>query len=181
MHIKNKTLLACTLWITCFQAIPTMAQTPLEKVDAYPDGVMELFHNTEHKCSIPFKQGTYTLRGSDNGNPCAPNTWDQIHSFRLVNVPSASTFTVLDDENCTFNDRQKFIYTFKVVKNPTTMERYMPIEVAGATQVGELVPETTIRMERKLRNGNARDLLGCVIINRSEVPPPKDSQVPAKK
>ncbi|MCK8659379.1 MULTISPECIES: hypothetical protein [Pseudomonas] len=139
-----------------------MAQT------SYPDGKMELFNdNGVLKCSMPFVSGTFQL--NVNG-PCNSNTWDDVASFTVVGVPSASTFTLYDDEYCRNRTDQAYIYTFKVVKNPTTTPELVLIESAGVTEVGQLVHGTTLRMEYKLRNRDARDLLGCVRIVRSDVP-----------
>jgi hypothetical protein len=168
MFSKNKTLLACTLWLTCFQVIPAMAQTSATEVEAaYPDGQLELFKGDDLKCTMPFKQGTYPLNVE---GPCKDSTWDDVDRFRVVGVPSASTFTLFDDERCANRSDQAYIYTFKVVKNPTTMQDSMPIGTAGATQLGELVYGTTLRMEYRLYNREARDLLGCVQIKRSATP-----------
>jgi hypothetical protein len=116
---------------------------------------------------MPFVNGTFPL--NVNG-PCPGNTANDVVHFRVVGVPSASTFTLYDDEQCSARQDQRYIYTFKVVKNPTTMLQETPIEAAGGTQVGQLVEGTTLRMENKLRNSAAGDNLGCVQITRSQVP-----------
>lgn len=150
------------LFLTCLQTAMAMAQEP------YPDGQLELFKDDGTlKCSMPFVNGRFPL--NVNG-PCPDNTWDDVTQFTVFGVPSASTFTLFDDENCSYRTDQAYIYTFKVVKNPTTTPEKVLIESAGATQLGSLVHGTTLRMEYKLRNRDARDLLGCVLIERSGVP-----------
>lgn len=169
MFFPNKTLRALALCLTCVSTnswaagdSPT-AKTPIR------DGYIEL-RNDENSlvCSIPFKQGTYPLDVS--GGPCPSSTYNDVAFFRVVDVPSASTFTLFDSERCVADPNQRFMFTFKVVKHYTSMPESMYIATAGATAVGSLVQGTTLRMENKISNRPARDLLGCVQITRSEVP-----------
>lgn len=169
MFSPNKTLRALALCLSCVSTsswaavdAPT-ASTPIR------DGYIELRDsNNALLCSIDFKQGTYPLNVSDG--PCPSDTWDDVVYFRLVDVPSASTFTLFDSETCSQDPRQAFIFTFKVVKHPTTMLDSMSIATAGATPVGSLVQGVGLRMERRMSNRPASDLLGCVQITRSAVP-----------
>lgn len=156
------------LFLTCLHTNMALATETPKAQDPYPDGKLELFDGDgKLKCSMPFVSGRFPL--NVNG-PCPDNTWDDVTQFTVVDVPSASTFTLYDDENCNNRTDQAYIYTFKVVKNPTTTPEKVLIESAGTTQLGKLVHGTTLRLDYKLRNKDARDLLGCVLIQRSAVP-----------
>lgn len=163
----NKTLRTFALYLTCVSTFSWAADNAPTVQPPYPDGHLELYKGDHIKCTIDFKSGIYPLNVD---GPCSDATWDDVDRFRLLNVPSASTFTLYDSESCSPIPPQAFIFTFKVVKNPTTMPQPITIERAGSTAVGSLVEGITLRMEEKVSNRPARDLLGCVKIIRSAVP-----------
>lgn len=176
-----KILPGFVLAITCAHAGMATAQTPATTdassgMSAYPDGKIEFFSEPEGgagdgvlKCSLTFVSGTYSFRYDDNN---CKGHWDDVTRFKVIGIPSASTFTLYDDENCRDRNDQAFIFTFKSVKNPTTTDISIPLKTI-TTPVGQLLPGTTLRVEKNLRNRDPRDLLGCVQIIRSPVPESK--------
>ncbi|WP_095149317.1 hypothetical protein [Pseudomonas sp. Irchel s3a18] len=145
------------------------------EASAYPDGIIQFFNEPEGggagdgklKCSLTFVSGTYSFKDGDNA---CKGQWDDVTRIKVIGIPSASTFTLYDDESCANRDDQAFIYALKSVKNPTTTDLSIPIKSMVPTLAGQLLPGTSLRMEKNLSNRDPRDLLGCVRIQRSAVP-----------
>ena len=171
-------LLGATLLCLSLSSISvTASEGDSEKVASdYPDGSIEFYKEPDGgagdgklQCVLRFVSGTYSFRYDDNA---CKGKWDDITRFKVIGIPSASTFTLFDDERCNPRDDQAFIFGLKSVKNPTTTNISVPIKTLGAINAGQLVPATTLRMELNKFKRDPRDLLGCVRIERSEVPSP---------
>lgn len=182
LSIRNS-ITGATLIVACICSGPATAQTSSAvnsstEISAYPDGIIQFFQEPEGggggdgklQCSLTFVSGTYSFRYDENN---CKGKWDDVTRVKVIGIPSASTFTLYDDENCSDRDNQVFIYTLKSVKNPTTTDLSIPIKSMVPTPVGQLLPGTTLRMEKNHSLRDPRDLLGCVRIVRSAVPDSK--------
>lgn len=177
--LSVKSLSGFALSVLCAYTGFAVAQTAAtadtsSAISNYPDGVIEFFNEPSSgdgdgvlKCTLAFVGGTYSFKDGDNA---CKGKWDDVTRVKVIGIPSASTFTLYDDESCSDRDDQAYIYTLKSVKNPTTTDKSIPINTMGSTALGALLPNTTLRMEKKLRNRDERDLLGCVRIVRSAIP-----------
>ena len=179
--IKNNiTGAALLLVVACLGSGPSMAQNSAvnsaTNVSAYPDGIIQFFEEPEGggggdgklRCSLTFVSGVYSFRSDDTHN--CKGLWGNITRVKVIGIPSASTFTLYEDVNCNARDDQAFMYTLKSVKNPTTTDLSIPIKSMVPTPVGQLLPGTTLRMEKNLSNRPPARVMGCVRIVRSAVP-----------
>lgn len=121
-------------------------------------------------CSIPFSTRTVVL--NDNNSDTFGCTNDQVYSFKLNNVPSASRITFYDSGSCQDEgDDESFIVKVRTYINPTTTPNVLNLKSIHQRQPGEILAPGVMMMWKKGPNSdNVNGELTCVRMELSPTP-----------
>lgn len=120
-------------------------------------------------CTFPFSTRTVVL--NDNDSDTFGCTNDQVYSFKLNNVPSASRITFYDSGKCLDDDEESFIVKVRTYINPTTTLNVLNLKSIHQREPGDILAPGVMMMWKKGPNSdNVNGELTCVRMELSPTP-----------
>ncbi|WP_143024548.1 hypothetical protein [Pseudomonas abietaniphila] len=117
---------------------------------------------SELTCTLAFENGSFNFKdieGCEN---------DKASHFILEEVPSAAFITFYDAPDCASHDN--FIIKMKTVKHPTTTLKAVELTEAAKKLPNEVIAPGIIMISKENDQGDIKDKLSCVKIERSSGP-----------
>ena len=161
--MKSIRLMLCSsfLMAACFSQLAISAA--LE--DPVYQGRLEIYggkKGDDLSCTLAFENGSFNLKNIDE---CENDT---ASKFKLDEVPSAAFITFYDAPDCASHDN--FIIKMKTVKHPTTTVEAVDLTTAAKKRPNEVVVPGIIMITTENDQGQIKDKLSCVKIERSSGP-----------
>ncbi|SER96047.1 hypothetical protein SAMN03159444_05529 [Pseudomonas sp. NFACC02] len=136
-----------------------------ERSDPVYQGRLEIYGGNEGNalnCSLPFDNGNFPFKNMEDCNN------DNASAFKLIDVPSAAFITFFDAPDCASHDN--FIIKMKTVKHPTNTETPVDLTAASKKNPNEVIAPGIIMVNTENDQGQIKDKLSCVKIERSTGP-----------
>lgn len=158
--MKSIKLLLCSSFLMA--ACTSQLASSAAMKDPVFHGSLKIYQKDDLICILPFDSGSFNFKNTDD---CKN---DSASGFKLEEVPSAAFITFYDAPDCASHDN--FIIRVKTAKHPTTTVNVVNLTEAAKVRPNDPVAPNVIMISTENDQGQIKDKLSCVKIERSSGP-----------